>query len=192
MKSSCIEELAMNNPHLAQTEKVAPNFFYKIADAEGVARLYEESPEHCLRLYLTKQLPGLESLQRTVDVLDRSIKLATEEIPGLDSADEDESRMAKSLRESQEEDQELVPFWQADRDYFERQADFTKSLLMEGYEPYTLQETTSFVKDYLVGLLAEHPELSPTNLIAADVPDKKAEIGHLLLEAQQRDHPEDN
>ncbi len=175
-----LREIVMRDP-MAERGIDSLGMRYQFNDHEGVQRLYEENPEHAIRLYLTRQLPQLKHLRRTIESTKQSLEIDAIE----DEAEKADGHSKKILMAIGQERREMAPFNQARLDYWQTEYDFTTSLLMEGYEPYTLEETVPFVEEYVIGLLAEHPELSPTDL-RTDVPDVKGGLVNLLSGLKKR------
>ncbi len=180
-----IEAVIQSDPMFAEIRHAQPATLYEIVDQEGIERLYEQDPEQCLRLYLTRQIPQLKNLRDTIRWTEASL-VDLDEI--TDDMDDHTKKIINKIRKDRAE---IAPFQQARLEYWRKEYDFTNSLLMEGYKPYSLEDIIPLVEGYLVSLLAEHPGLSPTNL-QVNIPDIKAKLNRFIEDVKRRDKSELN
>lgn len=173
-KNIPVFEVMQTDPMFARIRYSQMATMHEITDHEGVERLYKQDPEHCLRLYLTRQLPHLRHLRSTIEYTKAALP-----IPEDANAEEPEKDYQEFLREINKERAKNAPFNQARLTYWQTEYDFTIGLLLEGYKPYTLEEILPYVEEYLVSLLAEHPHLSPSQLKAV-IPDQIAQLHQYL------------
>lgn len=184
-----IEDVIYSDPDYEPRRKGAPAVMHEIIDHAGVAAMYAEDPDHCLRLFLTRQLPVLKYLRDHIEHTQRTLSFAD----GVSDEDRErfEPRLVEMLDRIAAERREMRGYHQAHLERMQMQYDFTLSLLMEGYKPYTLEEIVPFTMEYLLGLLAVHPELSPSDL-QTEIPDMKDHIQGLLADTKRRGLHADN
>lgn len=160
---SLIDALALS-PRTA--DRSDSSILTQVSDHEGIARLYQENPEHCIRLFLTRMVPDHHHLARSVAAQQRIL-----------DGDIDEEEWVSDNRRGHVH-------------YGQLQMDFVQTLLDEGYRPYTLEEVVPFAYEYLVTLMATNPELSPTES-QANLPDVREHIGRLLTQLEERSTDDD-
>lgn len=182
-----IEEIMMRDPMFERVRFEQAASTAELVDHEGVANLHENDPRKCLRLYLTRALPHLKHLRRTIEFTKRWLIVNAEDQP----TDYDDANIRKAVEHANKEAAELRPFQEARLAYWQTNYDFTVGLLLEGHKPYALEEVVPFTEEYVVSLLAIHPELSPTHL-TAEVPDMQAEIKKILDDLRMRDKHNEN
>ena len=174
-----LEEVIRQDPRYAGIRDQQPATAYELIDQEGIERLYKDDPEHCLRLYLTRQLPQIHHLRHSIQTTKRFILFSeTTNQDDMSKTEKAEEARVKALREAN------VRQWRM-------QYDFTTGLVQEGYKPYALSEIIPFVEEYVLGLLAVHPELSPSDL-RVEIPDRVAELKRTLDSIKKRDKAADN
>lgn len=176
-------DIIQRDPMFAGIRSEQPATLMELADHEGVERMYEEDPEKVLRLYLTRRLPTLKYLR---DTIDSTKSFVLEEI--TDDMDENLKKLIKTINKKRAPH---IEFNKAQTEYWQTEYDFTVGLLMEGYRPYDLSEVAPMIEEYVLGLLAFHPELSPSDL-RADVPDIRQGLLRHLADIERRDHAEEN
>lgn len=167
---AAIEDIILRDP-MSNVRAEQPATAYEIVDHERVEQLYKENPEQAIRMYLSRRLPTLKHLRAHLEntKADMAIVDTWEEVEGIDEHTKTiYSRIVDEKRENAAFDQARLTYWQTEYD-------FTVGLLMEGYKPYTLEETVPVVEEYILGLLFEHSELSPTHL-QTEVPDVITEL----------------
>lgn len=176
-----IEDVIIRDPMAAVIRHEQTATALEIIDHEGFMRMYEENPEATVGMYLARQVPHLKHLRNTIAHTERSLNWD----PVSEITDGMDTRTRKMLEGMAKEQAKIEPRQKASLANWQADYDLTASLLMEGHKPYALPDVAQYVHEYVVGLLAVHPEISPSNK-DADIPDVKGRIVKMMIDLQEK------